>query len=128
VSGGKPVDPRNVLRAVKEGAWAAGLNEEAAVNVHTLRHSAASAMLVGGVPLLTVSRMLGHSSVSITGDIDGHITDDGGKQAAAALANALEPASEPGGCTATGTATGRKTRLYEGSTEVDVHGRQVRRD
>ena len=63
------------------------------MNVHTLRHSAASAMLVGGVPLLTVSRMLGHSSVSITGDIDGHITDDGGKQAAAALANALEPAA-----------------------------------
>jgi integrase len=106
VSGGKPVDPRNVLRAVKEGARAAGLNEEAAVNVHTLRHSAASAMLVGGVPLLTVSRMLGHSSVSITGDIYGHITDDGGRQAAATLANALEKPSEPGGRTATGTATG----------------------
>jgi integrase len=76
------------------------------VNVHTLRHSAASAMLVGGVPLLTVSRMLGHSSVSITGDIYGHITDDGGRQAAATLANALEKTSEPGGRTATGTATG----------------------
>jgi len=128
VSGGKPVDPRNVLRAVKEGARAAGLNQEAAVNVHTLRHSAASAMLVGGVPLLTVSRMLGHSSVSITGDIYGHITDDGGKQAAAALAKALERGSEPGERTATGTATGPNRRLYEGSTEVDVHGRQVRRD
>jgi integrase len=80
VSGGKPVDPRNVLRAVKEGARAAGLSEDAAVNVHTLRHSAASAMLSGGVPLLTVSRMLGHSSVSITGDIYGHITDDGGRE------------------------------------------------
>ena len=128
VSGGKPVDPRNVLRAVKEGARAAGLNEEAAVNVHTLRHSAASAMLVGGVPLLTVSRMLGHSSVSITGDIYGHITDDGGRQAAAALAKALETRGEPGGRTATGTATGSETRLQDGWTLVDVDGHQMRPD
>jgi len=68
------------------------------------------------------------SDGSITGDIYGHITDDGGKQAAAALAKALERGSEPGERTATGTATGPKPRLYEGSTEVDVHGRQVRRD
>ena len=60
--------------------------------------------------------------------IYGHITDDGGKQAAAGLAKALERGSEPGERTATGTATGPKTRLYEGSTGVDVHGRQVRRD
>jgi len=98
------------------------------VNVHTLRHSAASAMLTGGVPLLTVSRMLGHSSVSITGDIYGRITDDGGREAAAALAKALERTERGDGRTATGTATGPKRRLYEGSTEVDVHGRQVRRD
>lgn len=116
VSGGKPVDPRNVLRAVKEGARAAGLNEEAAVNVHTLRHSAASAMLVGGVPLLTVSRMLGHSSVSITGDIYGHITDDGGRQAAAALAKALATRSDPTARTATGTATGWETHSQSGWT------------
>src|SRR5664280_643735 len=60
--------------------------------------------------------------------IYGHITDDGGKQAAAALAKAFERGSESGERTATGTATGPKIRLYEGSTEVDVHGRQVRRD
>lgn len=109
VSGGKPVDPRNVLRAVKEGARAAGLNQDAAVNVHTLRHSAASAMLAGGVPLLTVSRMLGHSSVSITGDIYGHITDDGGMEAAATLAKALERGGQTAESTATGTATGWET-------------------
>ena len=57
---------------------AAGLSEDAAVNVHTLQHSAAAAMQTGGVPLLTVARMRGHSSVSITGDIYGHITDEGG--------------------------------------------------
>jgi integrase len=124
---GKPVDPRNVLRAVKEGARAAGLNEEAAVNVHALRHSAASAMLVSGVPLLTVSRMLGHSSVSITGDIYGHVTDDGGRQAAAVLSKALERGSEPGGRTATGTATGSEIRLLDGWTMVDVDGDQIHR-
>jgi integrase len=75
-----------------DAAHAAGPSEDAAVNVHTLRHRAASNMLTGGVRVLTVSRMLGHSSVSVTGDIYSHITDDGGREAAAALARALQQA------------------------------------
>lgn len=71
-------------------------------------------MLTGGVPLLTVSRMMGHSSVSITGDIYGHITDDGGRQAAAAVARALERTEAGVGRTATGTATGPKTPQNDG--------------
>jgi hypothetical protein len=80
--------------------------------VSGLLHSAASAMLVGGVPLLTVSRMLGHSSVSITGDIYGHITNDGGRQAAAALAKALERRSDQGRSTATGTGTPAQNHAF----------------
>ena len=37
------------------------------VGLHTLRHSAASAMLSHGVPLKVVSEILGHSSIAITG-------------------------------------------------------------
>lgn len=43
---------------------------------HDLRHTFASRALSRGVPLLTVSRMLGHASISITADIYGHPTDD----------------------------------------------------
>ncbi|MFM9481578.1 tyrosine-type recombinase/integrase, partial [Streptomyces scabiei] len=45
------------------------------VGLHTLRHSAATGMLDAGIPLHVVSRILGHSSVAITGDIYGHADD-----------------------------------------------------
>jgi site-specific recombinase XerD len=37
--------------------------------VHTLRHSAAVAWLEAGVHIKAVADLLGHSSISITGDI-----------------------------------------------------------
>jgi integrase len=43
---------------------------------HDLRHTFASLALSNNVPLLTVSRMLGHASISITADIYGHPTDE----------------------------------------------------
>jgi hypothetical protein len=45
---GDPCDPRNALRAFKVAAARAGLPD---AGLHTLRHSAASAMLSHGVPL-----------------------------------------------------------------------------
>lgn len=44
--------------------------------IHDLRHSHASLLLGAGVPLLSVSRRLGHSSVAVTGDVYGHRTKD----------------------------------------------------
>lgn len=41
--------------------------------IHDLRHSHASLLLGRGVPLLAVSRRLGHSSVAVTGDVYGHL-------------------------------------------------------
>ncbi len=70
---GEPCDPRNALRAFKVAAAKAGL---ASVGLHTLRHSAATAMLTNGVPLKVVSEILGHFSISITGDIYGHVTPE----------------------------------------------------
>jgi integrase len=83
---GQPIDPRNLLRALKVAADRAGLS---GVGVHTLRHSAASALLEKGIGLKTVSEMLGHSSVAITGDVYLHVSDGAAQAAADTLAAAI---------------------------------------
>ena len=40
----------------------------------TLRHSFSTHRLEAGVPLHTVSELLGHSSVAVTGDVYGHVS------------------------------------------------------
>ncbi|MFV8315711.1 tyrosine-type recombinase/integrase [Mycobacterium sp. 23] len=57
---GKPVDPRNLLRAVEIAAAKAGVED---IGVHTLRHSAAVAWLESGVHIKAVADLLGHSSI-----------------------------------------------------------------
>ena len=63
---GTPTDPRNALRAFSALAERAGL---AHATLHTLRHSAASALIASGAHLKVVQEMLGHSSYGITADI-----------------------------------------------------------
>jgi integrase len=84
---GQPVDPDNLLRALKTAAERAGLPRW--VHVHTLRHSAATMLLEAGKGLKTVSELLGHSSVSITGDVYQHVSDGEAQAAADALAAAI---------------------------------------
>ena len=48
--------------------------------MHTLRHTYATTALSNGVPMHVVSRNLGHSSIMITADIYGHLTDDAAGQ------------------------------------------------
>lgn len=83
---GAATDPRNALRALAAASRAAGLAD---VGLHTLRHSAASAMLSHGVPLKTVSEVLGHSSIAITGDVYGHVAPDVARDAVERLSAAL---------------------------------------
>lgn len=80
------VDPRNLLRAFTTAAKAAGLE---GVGLHTLRHSAATAMLQANVPASVVSRILGHSSISITVDIYGHVNDESKRTALEGLSSAM---------------------------------------
>jgi integrase len=54
---GEPMEGRNVLRAFTTAAAKAGVQD---ANVHSLRHSAATAMLDNGVHLRAVSELLGH--------------------------------------------------------------------
>ena len=60
---GTAVEPRR-LRAINTAAKALGIS---GVGLHRLRH--ATRMLAAGVPLHTVSELLGHSSVAVTGDV-----------------------------------------------------------
>jgi len=43
------------------------------IRFHDLRHTAASILLNAGVPVIVVSKMFGHSKVSVTMDIYGHL-------------------------------------------------------
>ena len=83
---GTPVDPRNLRRVVEVAARKAGLD---GVGVHTLRHSAAVAWLEAGVHIRAVADLLGHSSISITGDIYGHTSDATARSAVDGLSSAL---------------------------------------
>lgn len=67
---GGPIDPRNLLRNYKQLLRDAGLP---AIRFHDLRHTAASLMLNAGIPVIVVSRRLGHARASITLDVYGHL-------------------------------------------------------
>jgi len=83
---GAPVDPRNFLRVMEVAAKAAGVECD---YVHALRHSAAVRWLESGVHIKAVADLRGHSSISITGDIYGHTSDDTARTAVERLSGAL---------------------------------------
>jgi integrase len=76
---GGPIHPRNLLRDFKKLLRDVGLP---VIRFHDLRHTAASLMLNHGIPVIVVSRRLGHAKPSITLDIYGHMIP--GMQAEAA--------------------------------------------
>lgn len=61
---GQPRVAATVQKACQRAARAAGLNKH--VTPHTLRHSYATNLLEAGVDVLTIQRLLGHSSFSTT--------------------------------------------------------------
>jgi integrase len=68
---GAPMKPKNLVdRYFKPSIKAAGVPE---IRFHDLRHTAASIMLSRGVPIFTVSKILGHARASITSDTYGHL-------------------------------------------------------
>lgn len=83
--GGK-VDPRNFLRVIETAAAKAGVKD---VGVHTLRHSAAVSWLENGVHIKAVADLLGHSSISVTGDIYGHTSQPAARAAVDGLGERL---------------------------------------
>jgi integrase len=82
---GLPLDPRGVSRWFTNVADAAGVGG----SLHSLRHTALTAMASAGVPLSVVSRLAGHDSISTTIDLYGHLSDDAARDAIARGSDAL---------------------------------------
>jgi site-specific recombinase XerD len=59
------------------------------VGLRKLRHSFVRHMLAAGVPLHTVSELPGHSSVAVTGDVYGHVSNQGARFAVERLSAAM---------------------------------------
>lgn len=59
---------------------------------HGLRHTCASLLMMGGMPLKVVSERLGHESIAITADLYGHVTEEADRAAAAAIGAILRGA------------------------------------
>ncbi|MBO7474600.1 MAG: tyrosine-type recombinase/integrase [Ruminococcus sp.] len=55
------------------------------VHVHTLRHTAATIMIMNNIPLKVVSQRLGHTSTTVTNDIYTHVIQRADEMAAEAL-------------------------------------------
>lgn len=76
---GNPTFPDKIIKRFKRLIREAGLPE---IRFHDLRHTAASLMLNNGVPVIVVSKRLGHSQASITLDVYGHLIPNMQKQVA----------------------------------------------
>jgi integrase len=63
------------------------------LQVHALRHSAATVALAEGVPLDVISRQLGHAGYAITADVYAHVGREAERKAADAVQAALEASS-----------------------------------
>lgn len=83
---GAALDPRTALRSLTTAAARVGLQ---GVGLHTLRHSAASALISSGVHMKVVQELLGHSSYAITADVYSHVGVAQQKDAADKLAQAF---------------------------------------
>lgn len=64
-SHGFPIHPKSILKHFRSVLKTAGLPEKD-YNVHSLRHSNASALIAANVPLSVVANRLGHASTATT--------------------------------------------------------------
>ena len=80
--GQQPMNENSIGNALERACERAGLGSTIdgrfvpAVTPHGLRHTAASLMLLAGVPLLVVSRQLGHANPNITAAVYAHLLSD----------------------------------------------------
>jgi site-specific recombinase XerD len=69
---GTPLKPNSVSSTVSHLFKRLKIQKPKGVSLHLLRHTMASQMLDGGVPLPAVSARLGHSSIRTTAEIYSH--------------------------------------------------------
>jgi len=85
---GTPMDPSNLRLDFTRVLRQAGLPK---IRFHDLRHTAASLMLNHGIPVIVVSKILGHSKPSITMDIYGHLYNELQDEAAQLMDEIVTP-------------------------------------
>jgi len=85
---GTPMDPHNLRKDFVDVVRQVGLP---VIRFHDLRHTAASLMLNHSVPVLVVSRMLGHANPSITLNTYAHLYHESQGQAARLMDELVSP-------------------------------------
>ena len=81
-----PLTLEVVRKGLRKALLAAGVRQ---IRLHDLRHTYATLAVKAGVPLLTVSRQLGHASISTTADLYTHAVPGSNRAAAEALEGVL---------------------------------------
>jgi integrase len=87
IEDGRPLDPAYITRLFQVIRRQAEPLPE--LTFHGLRHSYASLMLAEGTDISIVSKLCGHSSISVTADIYAHMLKGVGQQAAEGVANRI---------------------------------------
>ena len=87
---GTPLCKYNLRKSFKQRLKDAGLPN---IRFHDLRHTAASLMLNNGIPVIVVSRRLGHARPSITLDVYGHLIPSKQREVAELMDELLTPIS-----------------------------------
>lgn len=85
---GTPIEQRSLLRTFKILLRNAGLPP---IRFHDLRHTSASLMLNHDIPVIIVSRRLGHARTSITSDVYGHLLPNMQDEAAEMIDDLVTP-------------------------------------
>ncbi|MCH7662279.1 MAG: site-specific integrase [Chloroflexi bacterium] len=85
---GTPMDRDHLRRRYKRLLKKAGLPD---IRFHDLRHTAAALMLNNNIPVIVVSRRLGHAQPSITLDVYGHLMPTKQREVASLMDQLLTP-------------------------------------
>jgi integrase len=88
---GIPMHPDTVLRWLKRFIAKTDLPD---FNIHSLRHTNVSLMIMQGVPLPTVAKLAGHSTTATTIKIYSHSIKTAEQMAADLVANVINPARQ----------------------------------
>jgi integrase len=88
---GDPIPPNNLSRDWRRFILTRKLPR---ISFHGLRHSHVSALIAGGIDVLTVSRRIGHASPVVTMKVYAHLFSETDKTAANAIEAALRTSKE----------------------------------
>ena len=83
---GEPINPTSITTWLNKFSRKHGLPH---INPHAFRHSVASILIANGTDIVTVSKQLGHSQVSTTGDIYSHVIEEAKAQATECIADIM---------------------------------------